>query len=63
VVTEHTIHRDYCPKCKKHVEPEAPDALPRAAIGHNLISLTSWLYRFLHKQCNGQGKKGGRSDW
>ena len=21
VVTEHTIHRDYCPHCKKHVEP------------------------------------------
>ena len=21
VVTEHTIHRDYCPKCKRHVEP------------------------------------------
>jgi hypothetical protein len=20
-VTEHTVHRDYCPSCKKHVEP------------------------------------------
>jgi transposase len=29
-VVEHTIHRDYCPACKKHVEPVAPDALPRA---------------------------------
>jgi len=27
-VTEHTIHRDYCPGCKKHVEPVVPDALP-----------------------------------
>ena len=44
VVTEHTIHRDYCPKCKKHVEPVVPDALPRATIGHHLISLTSWLH-------------------
>jgi len=44
VVTEHTIHRDYCPKCKKHVEPVVPDAMPRAALGHHLISLTSWFH-------------------
>jgi transposase len=44
VVTEHTIHRDYCPKCKKHVEPVVPDALPRATIGHHLIALTAWLH-------------------
>jgi len=44
VVTEHTIWRDYCPKCKKHVEPIVPDALPRATIGHHLISLTAWLH-------------------
>jgi len=44
VVTEHTIYRDYCPKCKKHVEPVVPDALPRAAIGHHLIVLTAWLH-------------------
>jgi len=44
VVTEHTIWRDYCPKCKKHVEPMVPDALPRATIGHHLIALTAWLH-------------------
>jgi transposase len=44
VVTEHTIHRDYCAKCKKHVEPVVPDALPRATIGHHLIALTAWLH-------------------
>jgi transposase len=44
VVTEHTIHRDYCPKCRKHVEPVVPDALPRSTIGHHLIGLTSWLH-------------------
>ena len=44
VVTEHTIHRDYCPKCKKHVEPVVPDAMPRATLGHHLISLTSWFH-------------------
>lgn len=43
-VTEHTIHRDYCPACRKHVEPTVPDALPNAAIGNNLVSLTGWLH-------------------
>lgn len=44
VVTEHTIHRDYCPKCKKHVEPVVPDALPKCTLGHHLISLTAWFH-------------------
>jgi hypothetical protein len=44
VVTEHTLHRDYCPACTKHVEPVVPDALPNAAIGHHLVSLTAWLH-------------------
>ena len=43
-VTEHTIHRDYCPKCKKHVEPVVPDAMPKASIGHRLVVLTAWLH-------------------
>ena len=43
-VTEHTIHRDYCPRCKKHVEPTVPDALPNAKIGHGLVALTAWLH-------------------
>lgn len=44
VVTEHTIHRDYCPRCKKHVEPLVAEALPQAAIGHRLVSLTGWFH-------------------
>jgi transposase len=44
VVTEHTIHRDYCPTCKKHVEPVVPDAMPRAQIGHRLVALTAWFH-------------------
>ena len=43
-VTEHTLHRDYCPTCKKHVEPVVPDALPNATFGHRLISFTSWCH-------------------
>ncbi len=44
VVTEHTIHRDYCAKCKKHVEPVVPDAMPGATLGHHVIGLTSWFH-------------------
>ncbi len=44
VVTEHTIHRDYCATCKKHVEPVVPDAMPKATLGHRLIALTGWFH-------------------
>ena len=44
VVTEHTIHRDYCPHCQKHVEPVVPDAMPKATLGHRIIALTSWFH-------------------
>ncbi len=43
-VTEHTIHRDYCPACKKHVEPVVADALPNAALGHHVMALSSWFH-------------------
>ena len=33
-VTEHTIHRDWCPNCRKKVEPAVPDALPGATLGN-----------------------------
>jgi hypothetical protein len=41
---EHTIHRDYCPACHKHVEPVVPDALPNADLGHRVVGLTAWLH-------------------
>lgn len=44
VVTEHTIHRDYCPGCKKHVEPVVPDAMPNATLGHHVVALSSWFH-------------------
>ena len=43
-ITEHTLHRDYCPKCKKHVEPVVLDALPNATFGHRIIGFTSWCH-------------------
>ena len=44
VVTEHTIHRDYCPSCRKHVEPVVPDAMPGATLGHHVVALSSWFH-------------------
>jgi transposase len=44
VVTEHTIHRDYCPACKKHVEPVVADAMPNATLGHHVVALSSWFH-------------------
>jgi transposase len=44
VVTEHTLHRDYCKRCKRHVEPVVPDAMPNAALGHHVVALSSWFH-------------------
>jgi transposase len=44
VVTEHTVHRDYCPACHKHVEPVVPDAMPNATLGHHVVALSSWFH-------------------
>jgi transposase len=44
VITEHTIHRDWCPHCKKLVEPRVPDALPGGQIGNRVVVLSSWLH-------------------
>lgn len=44
VVTEHTIHRDWCPQCRKKVEPNVTEALPGSTLGTRLLSLTAWLH-------------------
>lgn len=44
VVTEHTIHRDWCPQCKKKVEPVVSQALPGAALGNRVLVLSAWLH-------------------
>ena len=43
-VTEHTIHRDWCPKCQKQVEPALPDALPGSTLGNHVLVLSAWLH-------------------
>ena len=44
VVTEHTIHRDWCPRCKKKVEPVVSEALPGATLGNRVLILSAWLH-------------------
>ena len=44
VVTEHTIHRDWCPRCRRRVEPPVPDALPGATLGNRVLVLSAWLH-------------------
>ena len=43
-VTEHTIHRDWCPLCKKKVEPPVVDALPNCQLGNRVLVLSGWLH-------------------
>ncbi len=43
-VTKHIIHRDWCCRCRKMVEPIVPDALPKATIGNGILVLSAWLH-------------------
>jgi transposase len=42
--TEHTIHRDWCPTCRKKVEPPVTDALPGCQLGNRVLALSAWLH-------------------
>lgn len=44
VVTQYTIHRDWCPQCRQRVEPKVADALPGAQIGNHVLVLSAWLH-------------------
>ena len=43
-VTEHTINRYYCPRCKKPVEPVITSALPHSQLGNRFLVTTAWLH-------------------
>ncbi|HMB03830.1 MAG TPA: IS66 family transposase [Isosphaeraceae bacterium] len=47
VVTEHAIHRFWCPLCRDTVEPVVPDALPGSTIGLRVVVLSAWLHYLL----------------
>jgi transposase len=44
VCTEHTVHRDWCRRCKKRVEPRIPEALPGSTLGNHVLTLSAWLH-------------------
>lgn len=44
LVIQHTIHRYWCPQCKKIVSPVVTEALPNAMIGLRLLVFTAWLH-------------------
>jgi transposase len=41
---EHTIHRDWCPCCRKQVEPKVPDAMPACTLGNRAVTLSAFLH-------------------
>lgn len=40
----HIIHRDWCPRCRKAVEPVITEALPQSSIGTGIVVLSAWLH-------------------
>jgi transposase len=40
----HVIHRDWCPACRKAVEPVITEALANSSIGNGLLVLSAWLH-------------------
>jgi transposase len=40
----HMIHRDWCPHCRKVVEPVVAEALPKASVGNGILVLSAWLH-------------------
>lgn len=43
-VTRHVIHRDWCRRCRKQVEPKVPDALPGSTLGNRVLVLSAFLH-------------------
>ena len=43
-VIKYLLHRKWCPKCKKLVEPEVPGVLPNARFGLNIMLLVMYLH-------------------
>ncbi len=44
VITKDIIHRDWCPKCRKRVEPKPPDLLPHCQPGNRTLVLSALLH-------------------
>ena len=44
LVIKYLLHRKWCPKCEKLVEPKVPDVLPNARFGLNIMLLVMYLH-------------------
>ncbi len=44
VITKDIIHRDWCSKCRKRVEPKPPDLLPHCQLGNRTLVLSALLH-------------------
>ena len=44
VITKDVIHRGYCQRCRKRVEPKPPDILPRCTLGNRTLVLSALLH-------------------
>jgi transposase len=44
VITEDVLHRDYCRRCRKRVEPKLPDVLPNCTLGNRTLVLSALLH-------------------
>ena len=51
ITTRYDIHRKYCPNCKKLVEQQAPNVLPHARFGLNIMLLVMYLKLGLRLPC------------
>jgi transposase len=56
VVTEHIVHRYYCPCCEKIVEPRVDAALPKMQIGVRALVFSVFLHYFLGVPISGVQK-------
>ena len=41
---EITIFADYCPRCKKEVEPRVAEAMPGCTLGNRIVAFSAWLH-------------------
>jgi len=51
-VIKYILHRKWCHKCKKLVEPEVPGVLPNARFGLNIMLLVMYLHLALRVPCS-----------
>jgi len=50
-IIKYLVHRKWCHKCKKLVEPEVPGVLPNARFGLNIMLLVMYLHLALRVPC------------